>query len=255
MNYALKIIKKTNLTKKEHGYTEAEKRSMAKLDHPFIIKVFYAFQSQTRAYMALEYAEGGNLYEHMQENIATLKEWHFRFYIAELVLAIGHIHSLDIIHRDLKLENILLDRHGHIRLADFGLCIAHRETKKLYEQCGTLECQAPEVLKTEGYKNSCDWWSLGVLVYCMLFRKFPFDPKGQECQERVTSMKTMIKLKPKYKQTHSSFQISSAAKSFIKDLLVRTPEKRLGSGMNGFQNVKSHDFFKGCKNGDHNVEA
>merc|ERR1711976_656144 len=218
---------------------------MAKLAHPFIIKVFYAFQSETRAYMALEYAEGGNLYEHMHRNVTSLKEQHFRFYLAELVLALGHIHSLNIIHRDLKLENILLDSEGHIRLADFGLCTSG-ETRKLYEQCGTLECQAPEVLNNQGYDNTCDWWSVGVLVYCMLFRKFPFEPKkdkNTDCDQRVKSMKRKIMQRPKFKKTHDNFVVSEEAIDFIKCLLVKQGI-RLGYGQNGFQNVKSHKFFK-----------
>lgn len=129
--YALKVIKKTTLTKKEHEYTKDERNSMAKLDHPFIIKVYYAFQDQMRAYMVLELAEGGDLLSHLIDHEHELTEVHYRFYLAELVLALGHIHSLSIIHRDLKLENILLDSMGHIKLADFGLCITHLETKKV----------------------------------------------------------------------------------------------------------------------------
>ena len=234
--YAMKILDKQLIQKKrEQTHTKTERSILAKITHPFIVGLYYAFQDETNLYLVTEFMQGGELFYHLHHNKIFSNE-RTRFYAAEIVLALEHIHSKHCIYRDLKPENILFDIDGHIKLTDFGLSKILLETKddKAYTICGTPEYLAPEILENKGYDKAVDWWSLGVLIYEMLVGYSPFKvPKGYPITINI------------YKKTipmHNHF--TPEAKKIIKELLNVDPKKRLGSGVNGTENVKNHPYFK-----------
>ncbi|XP_034291748.2 ribosomal protein S6 kinase alpha-3 [Pantherophis guttatus] len=157
-----------------------------------------------------------------------------KFYLAELALALDHLHSLGIIYRDLKPENILLDEEGHIKLTDFGLSkesIDHE--KKAYSFCGTVEYMAPEVVNRRGHTQSADWWSFGVLMFEMLTGTLPFQGK-----DRKETMTMILKAKLGMPQF-----LSPEAQSLLRMLFKRNPANRLGAGPDGVEEIKRHPFF------------
>ncbi|XP_008944944.1 PREDICTED: ribosomal protein S6 kinase alpha-3, partial [Merops nubicus] len=157
-----------------------------------------------------------------------------KFYLAELALALDHLHSLGIIYRDLKPENILLDEEGHIKLTDFGLSkesIDHE--KKAYSFCGTVEYMAPEVVNRRGHTQSADWWSFGVLMFEMLTGTLPFQGK-----DRKETMTMILKAKLGMPQF-----LSPEAQSLLRMLFKRNPANRLGAGPDGVEEIKRHAFF------------
>jgi len=158
-----------------------------------------------------------------------------RFYTAEIVLALEHLHGQGIVHRDLKPENVLLNGDGHICLTDFGLSKAMEEGQTTRTFCGTLEYMAPEMIKGAGYDKSADWWSVGVLIYDMLTGNPPFLDKNQGALEKKI-MTQKLRLPP---------YLSSAATSIIRGLMNRDVAKRLGSGKTGVRTIKNHPFFRG----------
>ncbi|XP_055980099.1 ribosomal protein S6 kinase alpha-6 isoform X5 [Sorex fumeus] len=155
-----------------------------------------------------------------------------KFYLAELALALDHLHQLGIVYRDLKPENILLDEIGHIKLTDFGLSKESvDQEKKAYSFCGTVEYMAPEVVNRRGHSQSADWWSYGVLMFEMLTGTLPFQGK-----DRNETMNMILKAKLGMPQF-----LSAEAQSLLRMLFKRNPENRLGS--EGVEEIKKHLFF------------
>lgn len=238
---AMKVLRKAELVKRSQvNHTMTERRIMSSVDHPFIVPLRFAFQTQSKLVMISDYMCGGEIFFHLKK-FRSFSEAMVRFYAAELVSAIGHLHEKDIVYRDLKPENILLDEFGHIRLTDFGLsktdCSNFSGAKTF---CGTPEYLAPEMLisrkkKTE-YGKAVDWWSLGTLMYEMLTGWPPFFDRNIE-QMCTKIMKSPLKFP-------SHFGLSAEVKSIIAGLLERDPTYRLGCRPGaGVQDIKKHAFF------------
>ncbi|KAF1328687.1 Agc protein kinase, partial [Globisporangium splendens] len=232
--FAMKILSKSHLLKrKQVEHTKTERRVLSVASHPFIVGLHYAFQTQAKLYFVLDYCPGGELFFHLSR-MGKFDEKMAKFYAAELVVALEHLHSLGVVYRDLKPENILLDEMGHIKLADFGL--AKDEVTEIdsgaTSLCGTPEYLAPEVLARKGHGTAVDWWGLGMVLYEMLTGLPPWYTRNrQELFARIREAPLEI---PKY--------LSADAASLISHLLHREPEKRLGS--RGASEVKAHRFFR-----------
>jgi len=167
--YAMKILHKENVVnKKQVEHTLTERSVLGKMNHPFIVKLHYAFQTDKKLHFVLDYCAGGELFFHLGK-AGRFTEEQGRFYAAEMTLALGHLHSHGVVYRDLKPENILFEATGHLKLADFGLSKEGVEsTQGSHSFCGTPEYLAPEVLNRTGHGTAVDWWSLGALLYEML---------------------------------------------------------------------------------------
>uniref|UniRef100_A0A6S9HA20 cAMP-dependent protein kinase n=1 Tax=Heterosigma akashiwo TaxID=2829 RepID=A0A6S9HA20_HETAK len=231
--WALKMLKKelvVRLQQVEH--IMSEKNILSKLAHPFIVRFAGGFQDPKYLYMVLEYIIGGEFFSHLRrtgrfDNSASC------FYSAQIVCVFEYLHSLDVIYRDLKPENLLLDQTGHFKITDFGF--AKKVAFKTYTLCGTPEYIAPEVLLNKGHGKGVDWWTLGILMFEMLSGQPPFvdnDPMG--IYQKILAGKITW---PRYFERN--------AKSLIKKLLVDDLTKRLGCLKGGAQDIKKHKFFNG----------
>uniref|UniRef100_A0A8C4DEC6 Ribosomal protein S6 kinase n=1 Tax=Dicentrarchus labrax TaxID=13489 RepID=A0A8C4DEC6_DICLA len=231
--YAMKVLKKATLKVRDRVRTKMERDILADVNHPFVVKLHYAFQTEGKLYLILDFLRGGDLFTRLSKEVMFTEE-DVKFYLAELALGLDHLHSLGIIYRDLKPENILLDEEGHIKLTDFGLCkeaIDHE--KKAYSFCGTVEYMAPEVVNRQGHIHSADWWSFGVLMFEMLTGALPFQGK-----DRKETMNLILKARLGMPQF-----LSSEAQSLLRALFKRNPANRLGSGADGAEEIKRHGFF------------
>uniref|UniRef100_A0A8K9XPE7 non-specific serine/threonine protein kinase n=1 Tax=Oncorhynchus mykiss TaxID=8022 RepID=A0A8K9XPE7_ONCMY len=192
-----------------------------------------SFQTEGKLYLILDFLRGGDLFTRLSKEVMFTEE-DVKFYLAELALALDHLHSLGIIYRDLKPENILLDEEGHIKLTDFGLSkesIDHEN--KAYSFCGTVEYMAPEVVNRRGHTTSADWWSYGVLMFEMLTGTLPFQGK-----DRKETMNMILKAKLGMPQF-----LSPEAQSLLRNLFKRNPTNRLGAGPDGVEEIKRHHFY------------
>ncbi|CAF1443830.1 unnamed protein product, partial [Adineta steineri] len=240
--YAMKVLKKSAILQKaktaEHIKTERQVLEAIR-QIPFLVSLHYAFQSDAKLHLVMDYVSGGELFTHLNKR-QHFSEQDARIYIAELTLALGQLHKLGIIYRDIKLENILLDNDGHIVLADFGLSKEFRPDdadKRTYSFCGTIEYMAPEVVKggDAGHDFTVDWWSLGVLTFELLTGASPFTVDGDRNTQPDIS-KRIVKNQPLIPN-----HISKKAKDFILKLLMKNPKRRLGS--KGLEDIKRHPFF------------
>jgi len=211
-----------------------ERNILASINHPFIVRLQYAFQTEGKLYLVLDFLRGGDLFGRLAKEIMFTEE-DVKFYMAEIVLALDHLHSLGIIYRDLKPENILLDYDGHIALTDFGLSkeAVFKDEDRTYSFCGTVEYMAPEVVSRKGHTHVCDWWSLGVLMFEMLVGNLPFSNK-----DRKQTMNAILRAKLRMPEF-----LSPEAQSLLRALFKRNPANRLGSGPTGTEEIKSHPFF------------
>ncbi|XP_029901062.1 ribosomal protein S6 kinase alpha-1 isoform X2 [Myripristis murdjan] len=231
--YAMKVLKKATLKVRDRVRTKMERDILADVNHPFVVKLHYAFQTEGKLYLILDFLRGGDLFTRLSKEVMFTEE-DVKFYLAELALGLDHLHGLGIIYRDLKPENILLDEEGHIKLTDFGLCkeaIDHE--KKAYSFCGTVEYMAPEVVNRQGHIHSADWWSFGVLMFEMLTGALPFQGK-----DRKETMNLILKARLGMPQF-----LSAEAQSLLRALFKRNPSNRLGSGADGAEEIKRHCFF------------
>ena len=209
--YAMKELRKDVLIDTDQiGNTKVEKEIMKNADHPFLINLDYVFQTPGRIYFVMKFMRGGELFSLMYKK-RRFSESMSRFYIAQIVLALTHLHSKKILYRDLKPENILLDETGYICLADFGMSRFLEGEKKAMSFCGTPEYMAPEIILGQGYDKSVDWWSLGVLLYEMILGIPPFYNQNQMTMYQYITTKSVSFPDPaKFKLT-----VSEPAKDLI----------------------------------------
>ncbi|KEY65578.1 hypothetical protein S7711_09239 [Stachybotrys chartarum IBT 7711] len=236
--YAMKVLqKKVIVQKKEVAHTVGERNILVRTatsDSPFIVGLKFSFQTPSELYLVTDYMSGGELFWHLQKE-GRFDEKRAKFYIAELILAIQHLHNNDIVYRDLKPENILLDANGHIALCDFGLSKANltkNDTTNTF--CGTTEYLAPEVLLDEsGYTKMVDFWSLGVLVFEMCCGWSPFYAEDtQQMYKNIAFGKVRF----------PRDTLSQEGRNFVKGLLNRNPKHRLGA-TDDAEELKRHPFF------------
>uniref|UniRef100_A0A914USD9 Protein kinase domain-containing protein n=1 Tax=Plectus sambesii TaxID=2011161 RepID=A0A914USD9_9BILA len=184
--YAMKVLKKATLKVRDRLRTKMERNILVQIKHPFIVGLHYAFQTEGKLYLILDFLRGGDLFTRLSKEVMFTEE-DVKYYLAELALALDHLHRLGIVYRDLKPENILLDAEGHISLTDFGLSKESLDNdEKTYSFCGTVEYMAPEVVNRRGHSTAADWWSLGVLMFEMLTGNLPF--QGQNRKETMTQI-------------------------------------------------------------------
>ncbi|XP_055792365.1 ribosomal protein S6 kinase alpha-4-like [Salvelinus fontinalis] len=242
--YAMKVLKKAAIVQKaktaEHTRTERQV-----LEHirqsPFLVTLHYAFQTQTKLHLILDYVSGGEMFTHLYQR-DHFSEEEVRIYIGEIILALEHLHKLGIVYRDIKLENILLDSEGHLVLTDFGLSkeFLEEEKERTYSFCGTIEYMAPEIIRGKsGHGKSVDWWSLGILMFELLTGASPFTLEGERNSQSEVS-KRILHCEPPFPS-----MIGAVAQDLLRKLLVKDPHKRLGSGPRRAEDIKTHAFFKG----------
>jgi len=234
MLYAIKVLKKQHVVKrKQVAHTKTERSVLGLVDHPFVVKLHYAFQTGDKLHFVLDFCSGGELFFHLGR-AGRFTEKLGMFYSAEIALALGHLHTKGVVYRDLKPENILLDAEGHIKLADFGLSKEgiNSGIRGTHSFCGTPEYLAPEVLNRTGHGTSVDWWSLGALLYEMLTGLPPW--YSNDRQKMFASIRGSALRFPDH--------VSHLAKNILVCLLERDVTKRLGSTRD-IDEVKGHPFF------------
>lgn len=233
--YAMKVIAK-NLDK-----ALLERDILMDLHHPFVATLSYSFQNETQLYIVMPYCEYGDLFDFMHDQkqrcFSTVQTV---YYASCTLLALEYLHSIGVIYRDLKLENILMNSSGHILLTDFGLSVYDKNNPGpepnniMNDIVGTPEYLAPEIVDGQSYTCIVDWWSFGILIYEMLHGYPPFCSDDTEVLFKLISKCDLSSRLQRDK-------LSSKAKSIIKKLLKRNPSKRLGS--NGAAEIKDHSFF------------
>lgn len=229
--YAMKILRKAKLRFRDRLRSKKERDILVEVQHPFIVRLNYAFQTEGKLFLVLDFIRGGDLFTRLNSEIMFTEE-DVKFYLAESLLALTHLHSLGIIYRDLKPENILLDEEGHIKLTDFGLSKEALDDKA-YSFCGTVEYMSPEVIARQGHTKSADFWSLGVVMFEMLTGVLPFHGEN-----RKETMHQIVKIK-----LSMPLYLSLEAQSLLRCLFKRNPANRLGSGPRGGKDIMDHKFF------------
>uniref|UniRef100_A0A671YBF9 non-specific serine/threonine protein kinase n=1 Tax=Sparus aurata TaxID=8175 RepID=A0A671YBF9_SPAAU len=180
--FAMKVLKKAMIVRnaKDTAHTKAERNILEEVKHPFIVDLIYAFQTGGKLYLILEYLSGGELFMQLEREGIFMEDTAC-FYLAEISMALGHLHQKGIIYRDLKPENIMLNSQGHVKLTDFGLCKESiHDGTVTHTFCGTIEYMAPEILMRSGHNRAVDWWSLGALMYDMLTGAPPFTGENRK---------------------------------------------------------------------------
>ncbi|XP_024002176.2 LOW QUALITY PROTEIN: serine/threonine-protein kinase N2 [Salvelinus sp. IW2-2015] len=236
--YAIKALKKGDVvTRDEVDSLMCEKRIFETINsshHPFLVNLHGCFQTVDHVCFVMEYSPGGDLMTHIHTSIFTERQ--AQFYASCVLLGLEFLHQNKIVYRDLKLDNLLMDADGYVRIADFGLCkegMGHGDRTSTF--CGTPEFLAPEVLTDNNYTRCVDWWGLGVLIYEMLVGESPFP--GDDEEEVFDSIVNDEVRYPRF--------LSPESVSITQKLLQKNPERRLGSGEPDANEVKKHRFFQG----------
>uniref|UniRef100_A0A8C2A796 protein kinase C n=1 Tax=Cyprinus carpio TaxID=7962 RepID=A0A8C2A796_CYPCA len=235
--FAIKALKKGDIVARDEvDSLMCEKRifeTVNSVRHPFLVNLFACFQTKEHVCFVMEYAAGGDLMMHIHADVFS--EVRSVFYAACVVLGLQFLHDHKIVYRDLKLDNLLLDTEGYVKIADFGLCkegMGFKDRTSTF--CGTPEFLAPEVLTETSYTRAVDWWGLGVLIFEMLVGESPFP--GDDEEEVFDSIVNDEVRYPRF--------LSTEAISIMRRLLRRNPERRLGAGERDAEEVKKHPFFR-----------
>eukprot|EP01100_Stratorugosa_tubuloviscum_P001005 TRINITY_DN1224_c0_g1_i1.p1 TRINITY_DN1224_c0_g1~~TRINITY_DN1224_c0_g1_i1.p1 ORF type:complete len:511 (-),score=212.74 TRINITY_DN1224_c0_g1_i1:67-1599(-) len=275
--YAMKRLRKSDMIQKDQiGHVRAERDVLADCHHvftknPWVVSLYYAFQDTKYLYLIMEYIPGGDMMTMLIKYDTFSEDW-TRFYIAETILAIDTIHQLGYVHRDIKPDNLLIDKDGHIKLSDFGLCtgletnrfskifeqiqgqstelesnwdptsnVPNANWKKqrrelLYSTVGTPDYIAPEVFAQKGYDHICDWWSVGVIMFEMLVGYPPFHAENQrETYRKIMNWRKTLRFP-------EDCEISPIAKDLVLSLCCDSSQRL---GRNGVEEIKAHPFFTG----------
>ncbi|KAK2975849.1 hypothetical protein RJ640_022866, partial [Escallonia rubra] len=266
--FAIKVLRKADTIRKNAVESIlAERDILISVRNPFVVRFFYSFTCRENLYLVMEYLNGGDLFS-LLRNLGCLEEDMARIYIAELVLALEYLHSLNVIHRDLKPDNLLIGPDGHIKLTDFGLSKVglinstddlsgpsvnsstllrdnepnmasqsslKREERRKHSVVGTPDYLAPEILLGMGHGATADWWSVGVILFELLVGIPPFNAEyPQQIFDNIMNRDIPWPMVPE--------EMSYDAHDFIDKLLIANPVQRLGA--TGAREVKKHPFFK-----------
>jgi len=230
--YAMKVLKKSVIAARgEIEHTRTEKSVLSKIDHPFLARLYYSFQNQENLYLIMDFINGGELFHHLSQQ-KRFSEDRTRFYSAQIVSGLEYLHSLGIIYRDLKPENLLLSSEGNIVMTDFGLSKEGLQAKdsRTATFCGTPEYLAPEVIKGEQYTKAIDWWSVGTLIYEMLTGLPPFYTEDEDnMYHKIMTADLVI---PAF--------FSQQVADIIEQFLQRDPRARLQDP----EIIKAHPWFR-----------
>lgn len=231
--YAIKVIKKSIVIKlKQVEHTTNEKNILSCIECPFVISLDTYFQDKKNLYFVIEYINGGEMFTHIHRNKHFTYEV-AKFFAAEVVMGFEYLHNLDIVYRDLKPENLLIDKDGHVRITDFGF--AKRVSDRTWTLCGTPEYLAPEIILSKGYAHAVDWWALGVLIYEMRSGHAPFyDPNQMEMYRKIID--GVMAFPPHFKDDE---------KEIIRSFLTGDLTRRLGNLKGGVEDIKQQKYFKG----------
>jgi novel protein kinase C epsilon type len=234
---AIKVLKKDVIIESDDVECTTTEKNVLSIthNHPFLTELFGCFQNQDSLFLVMEYVSGGDLMFQIQKS-RRFDENRSRFYSAEIVLALLYLHKKGIIYRDLKLDNVLLDLDGHVKIADFGMCkegILSGQMASTF--CGTPDYIAPEILREQPYNTSVDWWSLGVLMYELVTGQQPFDVENEDDLFEAILNDTV-----KY-----PVWLSQSCKNILDGFMTRNIALRLGCDPNlQGQDIKDHSFFE-----------
>lgn len=233
--FALKVLNKMDIIRlKQITHTNNERDILSKVHHPFIVDLYCTYQDEKNCYMLMEYVVGGEVFSHLRKARRFTVDV-TRFYISCLILALAHLHSEKILYRDLKPENLLLDRQGYIKIADFGFAKSLRNSERTWTLCGTPEYLSPEVIQSQGQSFASDYWALGILMYEMLCGFPPFyDKTPFGTYEKILQANIVF---PKH--------VDACSRDLIQSLLNRDVTKRLGNLSGGANDVIRHPWFEG----------
>ncbi|KAI9228198.1 MAG: camp-dependent protein kinase C subunit [Piptocephalis tieghemiana] len=229
--FAMKVLKKTEVVRlKQVEHIVNEKEILERTGHPFLVNLLATFSDTSNLYMILEYVSGGEMFTYLRK-FQRFPNHIAKFYAAQVVLAFEYLHKRDVIYRDLKPENVLLDTLGNIKITDFGF--AKHVPDITWTLCGTPDYLAPEIIQSKGYGKAVDWYSLGILIFEMLAGYPPFyDEDHFKLYEKI--LVGRIRWPP---------HIDPNAKDLIKRLLAADLSKRYGNLRNGVMDIKKHKWF------------
>ncbi|KAJ4460683.1 putative cAMP-dependent protein kinase type 1 [Paratrimastix pyriformis] len=232
--FAMKILRKTTVCQlRQAQHIRNERRLLLQYaNHPRIVHLYGTMQDAEHLYMIQEYVAGGEIFSHLRKK-GNFQVPTARYYAAQIVLVLEHLHANNVVYRDLKPENLLLDANGQLKITDFGF--AKEVPDVTFTLCGTPEYLAPEIILNSGHSKAVDWWALGILIYEMIFGFPPFfDDNPFRTYEKI------VQLRLPFPRT-----IDPAAKDLIKKLLKKDKTERLGCLHGGTADVKNHPFFRG----------
>eukprot|EP01114_Cavostelium_apophysatum_P016833 TRINITY_DN4866_c0_g1_i1.p1 TRINITY_DN4866_c0_g1~~TRINITY_DN4866_c0_g1_i1.p1 ORF type:complete len:575 (+),score=98.55 TRINITY_DN4866_c0_g1_i1:319-2043(+) len=231
--FCMKILNKSRIVRlKQTEHTNNEKDVLLHLSHPFVVRLFRTFQDAQNLFFLMEFVPGGELFNYIRR-AGRLPNEVAKICAAEIVLALEHMHTKNILYRDLKPENLLIGENGHIKLTDFGF--SKRVSDRTFSMCGTPEYIAPEIILSKGHGKSVDWWSLGILIFEMLAGYPPFsDEPNRTIFEKIINDKADM---PEY--------FHPTARDLIQRLLVVDHTQRLGCTKEGPSFIKRHPWFAG----------
>ncbi|TFK67914.1 kinase-like protein [Pluteus cervinus] len=231
--FAMKVLRKSEIVRlRQVEHVNAERYILSRVKHPFVVDLFATFQDSLNVYMLMSYVPGGELFTHLRRAQRFTPDV-TRFYLATIILALKYLHSFNIIYRDLKPENLLLDSRGYLRLTDFGF--AKIVDDRTWTLCGTPEYLAPEIIQSDGHGKAADWWACGVLCYEMLVGYPPFyDESPYGIYEKILNG-----------HIHWPRHMDRLSRDLIRAFLNPDRTQRLGNMIGGPQDILDHPWFRG----------
>ncbi|KIJ37715.1 hypothetical protein M422DRAFT_33611 [Sphaerobolus stellatus SS14] len=231
--FAMKVLRKSEVIRlRQAEHVNSERYILSRIRHPFIVDLYATFQDSLNIYMLESYVPGGELFTHLRRAGRFTPDV-TRFYLATIILALKFLHTYNVIYRDLKPENLLLDNRGYLRLTDFGF--AKKVDDRTWTLCGTPEYLAPEIIRNEGHGKAADWWAVGILCYEMLVGYPPFfDDHAYGIYEKI--LRGRIRWPP---------DIDPLSRELVRGFLHPDRSKRLGNLIGGSEDVLSHPWFRG----------
>ncbi|TMW66433.1 hypothetical protein Poli38472_004198 [Pythium oligandrum] len=236
--FAMKILNKANVVAyKQQVNVINEKNIMARCNHPFILKLYQTYKDKNCLYLLIEFVQGGELFTYLHcspNSPGRLKDDHARFYASHVLMAIEYLHERNIVYRDLKPENLLIDPQGYLKVVDFGFAKVVED--RTYTLCGTPEYLAPELVLGKGHSKGVDYWALGVLIYEMVVGYSPFAGANQADQMQIC--RNIVKETVQYPPW-----VSESCRDLISKLLERDQTKRMGITHGGARTIRAHPWF------------